>query len=177
MRGQVMEEVQEPPWYRQFWPWFIMSIPAASVIGGLLTFYLAGGEPSMVVDDYGRIAMVTAQLAQRDKRAEQLGLNARLTFAVTADQGVQLITVNLKQRTEADELPASLLLQLVHPTLSELDRSIELVGSEGLYAGRMERPPGRYYVSLSDTEESWRLTGNLSAGTSSLELRASGRVE
>jgi hypothetical protein len=172
-----MEEMQELPWYRQFWPWFIMSIPAASVVGGLLTFYLAGGEPSMVVDDYGRIAMVTAQRAARDERAEQLGLNARLSFTGTPDQGIELTTVSLKQGIKTGELPGSLLLQLIHPTRSEMDRSINLAGSDGIYAGRLERPPGRYYISISDPDETWRLTGNLSAGTSALELQASGQDE
>jgi len=176
-----MEEVQELPWYRQFWPWFIMALPAASVVGGLFTFYLAGGEPSMVVDDYGRIAMATAQRAERTRRAEHLGLDARLVFATKADSDAPLmaeaITVTLQQQVETDQWPGALVLQLVHPTRSELDRTIQMPGSRGRYTGRVDRPPGRYYVSLSDAEETWRLIGELPAGAPVLELHAGSRAE
>ena len=54
-----MEEFNESPWYRQFWPWFVMALPAAAVAASFVTLYLAGSEPAMVVDDYGQIAKVT----------------------------------------------------------------------------------------------------------------------
>jgi hypothetical protein len=40
------------PWYRQFWPWFIIALPAAAVIASLFTLYLAVSNPDyLVVDD------------------------------------------------------------------------------------------------------------------------------
>jgi len=172
-----MQEIQERPWYRQFWPWFIMAFPAASVVGGLLTFYLAGGEPAMVVDDYGRIAMVTARRAERTQRAADLGLSARLTFM--AESGIQVaLEQNAVEGAEGpDYWPGSLLLELVHPTRSELDREVELAGSLGRYAGDVDRPPGRYYVLLSDASGTWRLTGELADGAAGLELDAGVRSE
>ena len=171
-RGFTMEEVQATPWYRQFWPWFIMVPPAASVIAGLLTFYLAGGEPSMVVDDYGRIAMATEQRAERARRAGELGLTARIVIAADSGVDVQPVTVTLGQRDGTDDWNGGLVLRLIHPTREKLDRTIGLTGSRGHYAGRFERPPGRYYVSLSDSAETWRLTGELTAGAVLLELDA-----
>jgi len=111
-----MEETQEPPWYRQFWPWLLMLPPAVSVVAGLLTFYLAGAEPAMVVDDYGRIAMATAQRVERAERAAELGINARLMLADDRDNGVPLFTVTLTQHPDVTEWPAGLVLQFVHPT-------------------------------------------------------------
>ena len=155
--------------------------PAVSVVAGLFTFYLAGAEPSMVVDDYGRIAMATAQRAERAKHAEKLGLNARVVFMAEAVQGVQPtalpVTVELKQYAVAGEWPDSLVLRFTHPTLSELDSAIELAGSQGRYAGYFDRPSGRYYVSLNDTNETWRLTGELADGATVLELHSGGRAE
>ena len=29
------------PWYRQFWPWFIFSLPAAVVVAGITTVVIA----------------------------------------------------------------------------------------------------------------------------------------
>ena len=65
---------QEAPWYRQFWPWFIAFPPAATVVGSIVTVWLAGTGPSLVVDDYGQIGKVTTQRAVRDERAGKLGL-------------------------------------------------------------------------------------------------------
>ena len=33
--------VQEPPWYRQFWPWFIIALPLSVVIAGFVTLGIA----------------------------------------------------------------------------------------------------------------------------------------
>jgi hypothetical protein len=40
------------PWYREPWPWVAIGIPAAAVIMGLTTLYLALAHPDyLVVDD------------------------------------------------------------------------------------------------------------------------------
>ena len=30
-----------PPWYRQFWPWFLLALPAAALIAGFATLAIA----------------------------------------------------------------------------------------------------------------------------------------
>lgn len=50
--------VPEPPWYRQFWPWFIIALPAASIIAGIITVYLALSRPFHLVvgdEEYRRL--------------------------------------------------------------------------------------------------------------------------
>ena len=37
------------PWYRQLWPWLLIVPPAAAVIGGCLTLYLAVTRPDTLV--------------------------------------------------------------------------------------------------------------------------------
>ncbi len=172
-----MEEEAAPPWYRQFWPWFIMVPPGVSVVAGLLTFYLAGGEPAMVVADYGQIARVTAQRVERAQHAAKLGLDAQLNFDVDSQRNVRSVSVAL-DRTEIDyDRPDSVILQLIHPTKSELDLSIELMGLQGRYTGRLDRPTGRYYVLLSDPDETWHLTGELTAGATALTLHSGNSAE
>ena len=34
-------DIDTEPWYRQFWPWFLIAIPAAAVVGGIVTIILA----------------------------------------------------------------------------------------------------------------------------------------
>jgi hypothetical protein len=37
------------PWYRQLWPWLLILPPAAAVIGGFITLYLAVSRPDTLV--------------------------------------------------------------------------------------------------------------------------------
>ena len=41
------------PWYKQFWPWFIIALPASVVIASFFTLYLAISNPDhlVVTDD------------------------------------------------------------------------------------------------------------------------------
>ena len=37
------------PWYRQLWPWLLILPPAAAVVGGAVTYYLAVTRPEALV--------------------------------------------------------------------------------------------------------------------------------
>jgi len=40
------------PWYKQFWPWFIIALPASAVIASFITLWIAISNPDqLVVDD------------------------------------------------------------------------------------------------------------------------------
>ena len=68
------------PWYRQLWPWLLMSMPAAAVVGGAITFWLAAtSNNALVVDDYYREGKAINLELDRDRTAAQLGLSAELT--------------------------------------------------------------------------------------------------
>jgi hypothetical protein len=67
----------DTPWYRQFWPWFIIALPASAVIAGFFTLWLAISRPDhLVVDDeeYRRLnSELKAQLPVEEKRADTTG--------------------------------------------------------------------------------------------------------
>ena len=66
---------QEPPWYRQFWPWFIIALPASVVIASFFTLWLAISNPDHLViekDEYqhlnsGLKAQKPAQTTDEEK--------------------------------------------------------------------------------------------------------------
>jgi hypothetical protein len=45
------------PWFKSFWPWFVISLPAAGVIAGIATVIIAVQNAPIITDgDIGRFA-------------------------------------------------------------------------------------------------------------------------
>jgi hypothetical protein len=44
-----MDTPTPPPWYRQFWPWLLILLPASAVIASLFSLYLAITRPDALV--------------------------------------------------------------------------------------------------------------------------------
>jgi hypothetical protein len=44
-----MSTATPKPWYRQLWPWLLMLPPVLSVVGGVVTYYLAVTRPDTLV--------------------------------------------------------------------------------------------------------------------------------
>jgi len=65
------------PWYRQFWPWFIIALPTAAVIASFITLWLAVSNPDpLVVDDeeYRRLkSELKAQTPEQDQQEDASG--------------------------------------------------------------------------------------------------------
>ena len=58
------------PWYRQAWPWFLISLPATAVVAGLITFYLAArGWDGPVANDYYKQGLAINEELTRSNRA------------------------------------------------------------------------------------------------------------
>jgi hypothetical protein len=61
---------QDLPWYRQFWPWFIIALPASVVVASFITLWLAISNPDPLVikdDDYQRLnSELKAQAAEQE---------------------------------------------------------------------------------------------------------------
>jgi hypothetical protein len=46
-----MSDQTNRAWYRQIWPWLLMVPPAAAIIGGAITLYLALTSPNELIRD------------------------------------------------------------------------------------------------------------------------------
>lgn len=150
------EDGRDPePWYRQFWPWFLIALPTSVVIASMVTIWLAVSRPNpMVVDDYSRIARSIEQRRERDLAAAALGVGAEIRLIADAD----LVVVRL---TPATVEPESLQLRLSHPLVEERDRIVQLIRSPEGWSGNLESPAGRWYVQLYPGDLAWRLSGEL----------------
>ena len=45
-------ETDNKPWYRYFWPWFVLALLGAAVSGSLYTLYLASTTAEAVDPEY-----------------------------------------------------------------------------------------------------------------------------
>ena len=68
---------QDLPWYRQFWPWFIIALPAAAVIASFITLWLAISRPDYLVvddDEYRRLnSELKAQAPEEEEKEDATG--------------------------------------------------------------------------------------------------------
>lgn len=141
-----------PPWYRQIWPWFLISLPASAVIGGIITIILAvNSSDPLVVDNYYKEGLAINQEKQRQATAAEMGINGLLR-----SDGEQL-TLSLSSSSPTDE--HQLLLRIIHATRPELDREISLERiAEGQYAAPMQAlAAGTWYMQIENNDQTWEI--------------------
>lgn len=147
------------PWYREPWPWILMAGPTAVVLAGIATAWIAvATDDGLVEDDYYKKGLTINQTIARDELAQSLRLKAQLMVGGDATQLRVLL-----QAADSVALPSTLILKVLHPTRSDLDRVVTLEqGASGYYEGQLKAlEPTRWRLVLEDADSQWRLTGKL----------------
>ncbi|HKK04593.1 MAG TPA: FixH family protein [Gammaproteobacteria bacterium] len=157
------------PWYRQFWPWFLIALPASAVVAGLTTLGLAiHDRDGLVVDDYYKEGLAINRVLDRDHEAKQLGVYAEGQFDKHTDRLVLRIGARKPLPVEA------IRLRLMHPTRANMDVNVPLHydPSARRYTAQVhDLAKGDWYVQLEPTRGNWRLLGRLQIpGSGHLEL-------
>jgi hypothetical protein len=144
-----------------------MAAPAAAVLGGAITAYLAvTHDDPLVVDTYYKDGLAINRVLERDQAARQAGYQAQVLFSEDGSR----VRVHL---AGGGTLPSSLRLQMVHPTRAELDRAVTLhamtslphPGQAGWYEGEVGLSAApRWRLQLEDDRRGWRLTGEWRPG-------------
>ena len=154
-----------PPWYRQFWPWFLMLFPAAAVIGGIITFRIAATtDDGVVEDDYYKKGMAINRTLDRDQAAAAMNLTAQMQ--VSAEQ------VSLQLAGHLAQWPTTLRLRILHPTRAGMDQTVALTSQgHGRYMGACKTlGANKWDLLLEDEAKHWRLAGHLELGWSEAGL-------
>jgi hypothetical protein len=161
------------PWYREPWPWFLISLPATAVIAGLATVWIAyRSADGLVVGDYYKAGLAINQTLGRDELARKLELSATLQIVGA--------TLQLDLAGRLDAFPPSLKVHVAHPTRQGADQSLELAhAGNGQYRGILgAMSDGKWHVQVEDPETRWRLNGVLHTPmTEAAVLRFAGATE
>jgi hypothetical protein len=155
------EREDTQPWYRQFWPWFIISLLAFSVTASLSTVWISmQTTDSLVLTSDDGIQIVAERRIGAERLADELNLAALLV--IDPDTGA---VAAVMQASLLEEAPAVLELEFTHPAFAARDQQITLhralPDAEGnpTWSGHfVEVPDGRWYVALRSGDD-WRLSG------------------
>ncbi|MBT8082930.1 MAG: FixH family protein [Gammaproteobacteria bacterium] len=172
-----MRQEDTKPWYRQFWPWFIIALPASAVVGGLTTVWIAmQTSDSLVLRSEDGVRNASDRRVAAERFASQLGLAALLD--IDLETGVVRVVMRSGDLVEG---PPLLNLELSHPAFADRDLALTLnkappdENGNPVWVGHFVTiPAGRYYAVLR-AGEAWRLTAEWN-GESSLTLRPGGEL-
>ena len=122
------------PWYKQFWPWFLIALPASVVVASIVTINLAiESDDGLVSDDYYKEGLAIHKDADSAARAQALEIAGTLNY--DADTGA----INLVLDKPLQAKQPALSLEVVHPTLPDQDQTIRLSAVDGIrFAGRLK---------------------------------------
>ena len=154
---QQVSQEDVVPWYRQFWPWFLMALPASAVIAGISTVIIATmNKDNLVVDNYYKQGLAINQTLTQQQVAKELGLLANV--ALDASGKIQLMISSAQPINDP-----VLKLSLVHATLAELDRVVFLQKeSSNSYSGVIKDfSTGKWHFILEPVNAQWRIEANV----------------
>jgi len=133
------------PWYREFWPWFLISLPATAVIAGVTTAAIAAtSADGLVVGDYYKAGLAINQTLARDDVAQALALTATLKH----EDGALALT---PRRTPAG-LPGSTQAHAGPPDPSGAGQTLAFSHAGGRALSLVTAPmrPGKWHALLAD---------------------------
>ena len=138
-----------PAWYREPWPWILMAGPAAVLVAGAITLWLAvASADGLVADDYYKRGLAINQDLRLQQRAAARGIEASAKLAPGK------LRVGL-----SGAAPEALFAQLVHATRPGHDQRLRLAPvAPGVYeAELLPLPPGHWRLVLEDPRREWKI--------------------
>ena len=140
------------PWYRDRWPWILMSGPAIVIVAGVITTWIAfATADGLVADDYYKQGLAINRTIAREQRAAALGLKASAVYMAETGR----VRVLLE-----GSAPAQITLRIAHPTRAGLDQVVVLKALQpGVYEGELMPGEGGRWLAVLETPD-WRLAGD-----------------
>jgi len=137
------------PWYREPWPWLLMAGPAAVLVAGAATIWIAvASADGLVAEDYYRQGLAINKVLAREEAALQRGISVEVVFEP------EKLQVVLK-----GEKPEALFAHLAHATRAGHDMRLRLApAGAGVYEAALPPlPAGRWRIVIEDPRSTWRI--------------------
>lgn len=151
------------PWYRQFWPWFLIALPTTAVVASIASLVIAlRNADTLVREDWSDAGEnINVELAL-EREAATRGMSAVVQLEPATNRvSVQLAGVG------AESVPR-LSLELRHPTDASRDfASILDPGAPGVFVGDASSSSlmGSWYVTIAPADRTWLLRQRVWIGT------------
>ena len=148
--------MQPTPWYKNFWPWFLIFFPLVAIIGCISLFITAiGNGPDMVVDDYYKKGKAINLELTKFEKAKALYLHGELN--VTNER------VSFKfTKGDSSDIHA-LKLSFYHRTIKAHDFEATLTPNANKeFTALLDKyTQGAYSVFIEPVDGSWKLKENI----------------
>ena len=138
------------PWYRQLWPWLLISGPAAVLVAGAATMWIAfSSADGLVAEDYYKQGLAINKRLAREEEARRLGVSAQVSL-----RGGR---VHVELRGQKPEV---LFVHLAHATRAGHDVRLRLTPvAPGTYEAETGAlPAGHWRVVIEDPRGAWRIS-------------------
>lgn len=148
-----MHEPSPSAWYKQFWPWFLITIPVVSIILSVTMLNLAiNTENSMVIDDYYKEGKAINLQLERVEEAKSRNILTELYSS-----GTNLTLTFLSGQPESG---AALKLLFSHATLESKDFDVLLSqDANGVYRAQLVVPlTGKWNLTLTPLNQQWKIS-------------------
>lgn len=176
----MTEQQQSKVWYKEPWPWILMSGPVLVVIAAFVTLYIAQASNSdLVSDDYYRDGKHIDLDLKRDREAVSRNIHAQVLISPDSSAAKVFVSGNF-------DTSAPLKLTFLHPAKKVYDQTVELnnaglppSGDKTEFTARFEplHNAKHWYVRLEDGGNIWRVEDKwiVSQGHA-VELKPLGRL-
>ncbi|WP_428772478.1 FixH family protein [Vibrio sp.] len=144
------------PWYKQFWPWFLIILPLTVVVWTLITVYVfSQNSVSLVTEDYYKKGKGINVDLSKINVAKELGLKATIQSQDNA------VVIRL-DKGKLEHYPA-VKAMFAHRTLADRDFSqLITADAKGNYRLTLTEPlQGPWFIELTPHDELWLVQGRV----------------
>ncbi|MDF2152185.1 FixH family protein [Vibrio sp. CAU 1672] len=153
------------PWYKQFWPWFLIILPLTVVVWTVITVVIfSNNSVSLVAEDYYKKGKGINVDISKMNVARDLKLNA----SISSDERTIIITFDKGNLPHYPALSAT----FTHRTLPDRDfnqlLTSDVKGHYRLVAD--ESIQGPWFVELQPHDQQWMIQGRVEFPTTATTL-------
>ncbi len=160
------------PWYKQFWPWYVMALPASVVIAGVATVIIATlNKDSLVADNHYKEGLAINRKLDQHVVARTLGIYASMQLDTSNNQlTIRLFSDN--PETDSGSYGDTLKLSLIHSTIANRDQHIVVRRQKdnSYIAPLYNVAPGKWRAILQPVDAAWRIESDVDLSATQWKL-------